>query len=340
MKALVYYGPEDLRLTEVADVAPAKNEVLVKIKACGICGSDVQGFLGVTGRRIPPMIMGHEFSGEIAGLGEGVKNFSAGDRVTVQPSDFCGECEYCKQGLTNMCTAKRFFGVLTVNGAFAQYLCVPEKLLYKLPDNISFEAGAMIEPFSVAYRAVEAAGEIAGKNILIVGAGTIGLLALKIAAVKKPAKIFVSDLNDFRLTVAKQNGADVVINPSRDNMERIIKTGTGEKGVDISIEAVGISQTVQQAMSMLRIGGKCVWIGNAAKMISINMQEVVTKELHIAGTYTYTHEQFGRALELLAKGIVNVGPIISRTISFEEAPEMFARLAKSPDDLLKVIVTD
>lgn len=340
MKALVYYGPEDLRVSDVADVSPADDEVKIKIKACGICGSDVQGYLGKTGRRIAPMIMGHEFAGEVAELGKNVTNFKKGDRVTVQPVDYCGKCEFCKQGLTNMCTNKRFFGVLDVNGAFAEYLCVPSKLLFKLKDNVDYKVGAVVEPFSVAYRGVMKAGNIEGKNVLIVGMGTIGLLALQIAKSQHPAKIFVSDLNDFRLSVAKKVGADFAVNPSKEDFSKIIMENTNNSGVDVSYEAVGVSPTVQQSMSALKIGGTAVWIGNAAKMININMQEVVTRELHISGTYIYTQELFGNALDLLSKGDIDVDPIISKVVNFDEAPAMFDKLAKNPENLLKVIVAN
>jgi 2-desacetyl-2-hydroxyethyl bacteriochlorophyllide A dehydrogenase len=338
MKALVYFGPEDIRYTEVNDLKPENNEVLIRVKATGICGSDVHGYLGITGRRIPPMIMGHEFSGDIVEIGKNVKEFSVGEKVTVQPVNFCGECEFCKNGLTNMCINKRFFGVLDVNGSMAEYVCVPDKLVCRLPASLSYIQGAMVEPLAVAYSGVKQAPPIEGKNVLIIGAGTIGLLVLQVVKMKNPAKIFITDLSDHRLEVAKKLGADVIINPSKENVEETVKAQTKGNGADVALEAVGVSQTVQQAMSSLKVGGTCVWIGNSQKMININMQEIVTRELKIFGTYIYTHEEFKEAIHIISSGEVDVEQIISKRVLLAEGPEMFQKLAKDADKLIKVII--
>jgi 2-desacetyl-2-hydroxyethyl bacteriochlorophyllide A dehydrogenase len=338
MKALVYFGPKDIRITKIDDLKPEEDEVLIKVKATGICGSDVHGYLGLTGRRVPPMVMGHEFAGCISEIGRNVKGIKVGDRVTAQPVNFCGECEFCQKGLTNVCANKKFLGVMDVNGSMAEYVCVPAKLIYKLPDSMSYMQGAMIEPLAVAYRAVKQVQSLENKDVLIVGAGTIGLLVLQILKTKKARKIFISDLSDFRLDVAKKLGADVIINPSKSNAYDLISIETNGLGVDVAIEAVGISPTVLQAMSALKIGGICIWIGNSAKIINVNMQEVVTRELNISGTYIYTHKEFGEVLDLLAEGNIDVEAVISKVISLEEAPEMFNKLAKDAGQLIKVVI--
>ncbi|MBU4450574.1 MAG: alcohol dehydrogenase catalytic domain-containing protein, partial [Actinobacteria bacterium] len=167
MEALVYESPKNIKIKQVNDPIMHKGELLIKVKATGICGSDVHGYLGITGRRIPPMIMGHEFSGDISKTGEGVTEFSVGDRVTVQPLVFCGDCDYCKQGLTNLCISKKFYGAMDTNGSMAEYICVPQKLIYRLPDSVSYLEGAMIEPLAVAYRAVNQVPNIEEKNVFI-----------------------------------------------------------------------------------------------------------------------------------------------------------------------------
>jgi 2-desacetyl-2-hydroxyethyl bacteriochlorophyllide A dehydrogenase len=339
MKALVYYGPKDLRVAEVENVKPKKGEVLIKIKACGICGSDVHGYLGITGRRIAPMVMGHEFSGEVAELGEGLTlGYKVGDRVTVQPVDFCTECDNCKTGFTNVCTDKRFFGVLDVDGAFEEYLCVPEKLLYKLPDNISFSGGALIEALAVAYCGVKKAGNLEGKNVLVVGGGTIGQLVLSVVKTMNPKNIILSDLSDFRLETAKKLGATAVINPKDKNFVEEVKKALGGELIDVALEAVGIGPTVAQAMSVLKTQGTCVWVGNSAKTVELNMQDVVTKELKIFGTYIYTHEEFGETIDFLAKNDLDLSTLITKEISIEEAPEMFEELVTATEKYLKVVV--
>lgn len=340
MKAIVYGGPNILNYKEVPDVSPKALEVKVRVKACGICGSDVHGYLGLTGRRLEPMIMGHEFAGEVVELGEGVTDYQIGSKVAVYPVDFCGKCEMCKQGDVHLCLNKRAFGVLDVDGAFAEYICVPAKSCFKVEDHVSYAIGSLMEPLAVAYRGVGHAGDLTGKTVLLVGTGTIGLLALACIKMKNPAKILVSDLSDNRLEVAKAMGADVVINPAKENFKEVIASHTAGKGVDVAIEAVGAAPTVQQAMSSLAFGGKAIWIGNNKQMIEVNMQEIVTRELKVEGSFLYGYKEFGTVVELLNSGKLNVEPLISEEITLKQAPEYFEKLAKTPGNLIKVVVID
>jgi len=284
--------------------------------------------------------MGHEFSGEIFEVGEGVTALRAGDRVTAYPVYFCGECEFCKQDKTHICINKKSLGVLDCNGAMAEYVCVPEKLVFKLADNISFKIGSMIEPLAVAYRGVKAAGDITDKSILIVGAGTIGLLVLAVAKMYNPGRILISDLSDSRLCVAKEMGADIVINPAKDSISDVIKDETHGSGVDIAIEAVGATPTVQQAMAGLKIGGTAIWIGNSAQMVVINMQEIVTRELKVKGSFTYTFQEYKEVVDLLSSSRLDIEPVISLTAPLGKGVELFKRMAKDPGSLIKVILTD
>jgi L-iditol 2-dehydrogenase len=341
MKALVYYGSEDLRLEEIADLKPHPGEALIRVKACGICGSDVHGYLGITGRRIPPMVMGHEFSGQVVEVGEGVTNIQVGDRAAVYPVVFCGDCEPCRQGNEHLCLNKKALGVLECNGAMAEYVSVPAKLLFKLADHVTYDVGSMMEPLAVSCRGVSHAGDLAGKNVLVVGAGTIGLLATALVKMKNPARIFVSDVIDSRLVIAREMGATRGINPSRDNLTEIIRNETGASGVDVAFEAVGATPTVQQAMASLRDGGKAVWIGNSAKMININMHEIVTKELQVFGSFLYSLQEFGYVAGLLNEGKLKIEPLISlKAPMMERGVELFAKLAKDPGSLIKVILNN
>ena len=339
MKALVYYGSRDMRLLELENPVSSDDEVLLRVKACGICGSDVHGYMGITGRRIPPMIMGHEFTGIAQVTGKKTFRVKPGDRVVVQPVIFCGQCRFCAEGLTNMCTNKRFLGVMDTDGAMREYLCVPEKLVYILPDSLSFIQGAMVEPLAVALRAVKKLPPLSGRNLLIIGAGTRGLLVLQLARLQDPDKIIVSDLSSFRLAIAKTLGADVVINPSCDCIESIIMRETQGKGADAAIEAVGVSATVQQAMSCLTNGGTCVWIGNSAKIIQLDMQEAVTRELNVKGTYIYTAGEFKDAMDILSSGLVSTEPVITEITSIEEGVETFLKLSEGAEEMIKVVMT-
>ena len=338
MKALMYLGPERLEMARIPDPVAGEGEVLVQVEATGICGSDLHGYLGKTGRRIPPMVMGHEFSGVVAALGPGLSAYRVGDRVVVQPVISCGECEFCKQGLTNLCAAKKLFGVMDVNGSMAEFVAVPEHLLYPLPANVDFLSGALIEPLAVAYSATKKA-EVRGKTVLVVGSGTIGLMLLQTILAEGPRAVYVSDVNEFRLGVAKRLGAAGVINPAKGDFAAAVAEATLGRGFDVVFEAVGITPTVQQAMSALRIEGTCVWVGNSEKIISLNMQEVVTKVLRVFGTYTYSHAEFGEALGLVAAGKIDMKPIISRVEPLERGAEMFRIQTKEPGNLIKIILT-
>ena len=342
MKGLVYHGPNILRYEDVPDVSPAEGEVKIRSKAVGICGSDVHGYLGLTGRRTPPMIMGHEFAGVVEELGPGVTSLKVGDRVAPYPVYFCEHCGPCRDGKPHLCVNRRQYGVLSENGAFADFVCVPAKCCFKLADNVSFETGSLMEPLAVAYRAVGRAGRelITGRNVFMVGTGTIGLLALACVKLLEPAKIIVSDLSDSRLEIAKKMGADEVVNPSRENPAEAVKKLTGGAGADVSFEAVGASVTVQQAMSALRQSGTAVWIGNNKPMVEVNMQEIVTRELTVYGTFLYGFDEFKAVVELLNEGKIDATPILSKIAPMCEGPELFAKLAKDPGDWIKVVLTD
>lgn len=340
MKAVVYEGPNLLEYKDWAEAAPKPGEVKLRVRACGICGSDVHGYLGLTGRRREPMVMGHEFAGEVVELGEGVTDQAIGDRAAVYPVDFCGQCEMCKRGDFHLCLHKRAFGVLDVDGAFAQYICVPAKCCFPLDNNVSYAVGSLMEPLAVAWRGVEHGGDLSGKTVLIVGAGTIGLLALGCVKMKHGATILVSDLSDYRLSVAREMGADILINPGKEDVRKAVADYTRGKGVDVAIEAVGAAPSVQQAMSSLCFGGTAVWIGNNKPVIEINMQEIVTRELKVHGSFLYGYEEFKTVAGLVNQGRLDLAPLISKTISLKEAPEYFYTLAHDPGNLIKVVVAD
>ena len=330
MKALRYLGPNELEIQEIMRPEPGVGEVLLRVGACGICGSDVHGYLGLTGRRTPPMTMGHEFSGTVEAVGEGVTRWKPGDRVAPYPVEFCGNCEFCAEGKTNLCAEKRQYGVLTVDGAFAEYICVREDLCFAIADGVTFAEASMMEPLAVARHAVRTAGELKGKRVLIVGAGTIGLLALLCCRIAEPKEILVSDLSEERRALALRLGADAVVDP--------VSEADKLKDVDVAFEAVGAGASVRSAMTALRIGGTAVWIGNNKPMIELNMQQIVTRELKILGSFLYDMEDFRTVVDLINKGTLSVSGLISREIPLQAAPDAFRQLAEDPGGLIKVVV--
>jgi len=339
MKALMYQGPKILEIVELPKPTPKKGELLLRVRACGICGSDVHGYLGLTGRRVAPMVMGHEFSAEVAGLGEGTAlGFQTGDRVAVQPCISCWECGKCREGKNNVCGTRRFIGAMDCNGAMQEYICVPEKLAYRLPGDMSYGIGALIEALAVSYSGVKKAGNLTGKNVVLVGGGTIGLLALAVVMTKNPKRVVLSDLSSFRLEYAKKMGAYATLNPKDKNFGEEIRSAFDGELADVSIEAVGISSSAGQALEALKPQGACVWIGNSAKKIEVDMQRVVTKELKIFGSYIYTHEEFGETIDFIHDNKLDLSALITKEISLEEAPQMFEDLTVQTEKYLKCIV--
>ena len=330
MKALRYLGPSVLQLQDVEKPVPKVGEVLLRVKACGICGSDVHGYLGLTGRRTPPMTMGHEFAAQVEALGPGVTTLQVGDRVAPYPVDFCGQCDTCTSGNAHLCPQKRQFGVLTVDGAFAEYICVPAHLCFPIADGVSYQEASLMEPLAVACHAVNRMPDLAGKKVLIVGMGTIGLLVLQCCLLKKPEKIFVTDLSDSRLALAKAMGADVCCN-----------TDKGEKlpeQVDVAFEAVGAEGAVRSVMDALKFGGTAVWIGNNKPVIQVHMQQIVTRELQVKGSFLYSLEDFKTVVGLINEGKVCLKDLISAQTDLEGAAAYFKTLAENPGDLVKVVV--
>lgn len=323
---------------EIPEPVPGPGEVKIRVKYCGICGSDIHGFTGASGRKIPPMIMGHEFSGTVVSIGTGVSRIRPGMRVCVLPYSACGECGLCKAGYPNICPNRRNLGVLDVNGAFTQFICVEEALCYILPDSVSFQDGAMLEPLAVAHHAVAAARPLEGKSVLLVGAGTIGQLILKLLALEHPAAVIVSDVSAENRERALKNGATAVMNPAEDRWAAVLESAGLPEGVDVSMEAVGITPSAQQSVEGVKNRGRVVWVGNADRMVTIPMQSIVTRELQLRGSYAFTGEDFSACLELLAGGKISLADMVTATIGFSEVTPMMTAMAKKETQQVKVLV--
>jgi len=343
MKALIYKGPEKIKLEDIPKPEAKKDELLIKIKRVGICGSDFQGYLGNTGRRNPPMIMGHELSGMVQLKGNSIK-FKKGDKVVIQPKLYCGKCVYCKSGLTNMCPNSGFLGALNKNGGMAEYLAISEKNVFKVNEEISYTEACMVEPLSVAYRAVSMIKNKDLQNaefLLLVGAGTIGLLLLQVLKMKNAKNVIVSDLSNFRLENAKKLGADFTINPQRVDFLAKVKEITKGKFINYSFEAVGHSNSTSQSLEALKKCGTAVWVGNAQKIIEVNMQRIVTTEINIKGSYLYSENDFLDSLRLIEKKEINSKPIISLEEKLENSERVFEQLKNNKDGkIIKVVLTN
>ena len=335
MKALVYTAPETLEIREVPKPVPIAGELLLQIMACGICGSDVHGYLGKNGRRTAPMVMGHEFTARVAGLGDGCQSFSAGDAVSVFPCLACFDCEHCEAGRENLCQGKKVLGVFANNGAMQEFITMHERLCFKLPEGVDYLRGALAESFAVGYAAANKAGDLSGKKVLIIGTGTIGLLTMLAVKAKGTEKIVMSDMSEARLKAAKRMGADDVINPNTEDFDKQVARAFGGKA-DVVIEAVGTSIAANQAVSSTVSGGKCIWVGNNHQMIEVNMQEIVTREISVLGSYIYSYQEFCEALEML--GGLDLDDLLNNVVPLGEASGIFAELATDNEKYLKCII--
>ena len=343
MKALLLSEYNKLDIThEMPRPVPGPGEVLVRIAACGICGSDVHGYDGSSGRRIPPLVMGHEAAGTVAGTGDGVRQFNAGDRVTFDSTVYCGECEYCQVGDVNLCDNRQVVGVscgdYRRHGAFAEYVVVPERIVYRLPDELGFTEAAMLEAISVALHAVRVAELKGGETAFVIGAGMIGLLTLQAAHALGCSRVFVADLDATRLRLAREMGADETIDVSGAAMLAEVLRLSGGKGVDVVFEAVGREQTVTAAIDSVRKGGTVVLIGNITPEVKLPLQKVVSRQIRLQGTAASSGE-YPQAIELMRTGAIRVKPLITAVVPLEEGPQWFERLHSGEPNLMKVVLT-
>ncbi len=341
MKALVLKEYKRLSFEDVPAPKPAELEVLVSVKACGICGSDVHGMDGSTGRRRPPIIMGHEAAGSIASVGSQVTDWSPGDRVTFDSTIYCGECEFCRSGQINLCLRRRVLGVsceeYRQDGAFAEFVKIPERILYRLPDTLPFEHAALIEPYAIASHAVRRAKIERIRSAVVLGAGMIGLAIIQMLKQAGCQQIIAVDVAPDRLAVALKCGATNTIDSSQENALETIMACTNAEGVMAAFEAVGVSATVELALRSVQRGGVVVLVGNIAPTVDFPLQNAVTRELTVLGSCA-SRGEYPACIDLLARGAVNPAPLISALAPLSEGAEWFARLYNKEPALMKVIL--
>jgi L-iditol 2-dehydrogenase len=342
MKALLLTEYSKLEMADLPIPQPAPDEVLIRVEACGICGSDVHGYDGSSGRRIPPLVMGHEAAGSIESVGSAVSDFKKGDRVTFDSTIYCGQCEYCREGLINLCGHREILGVSTPEfrraGAFADFVVVPARVLYALPTTVSFEEAAMVEPLSVAVHAVAVSDIAKGSTAMVVGAGMIGLLVLQSLKEAGCSQTIVSDIDDTRLKLARDLGATATINAKTADTVAEIKRLTNGAGVDCALEAVGSTPTIKAAIESVKRGGTVTLIGNIAPTVEIPLQVVVSRQIRLQGSAASAGE-YPQAIDLIARGAVTVKPLITAVASLEEGAHWFSRLHSREANLMKVVLT-
>jgi L-iditol 2-dehydrogenase len=341
MRALVLENVRNLQMRDVPEPELRAQDVLIKVKACGICGSDVHGFDGSTGRRIPPLIMGHEAAGVVAKTGIDVHSVHVGDRVTFDSTVSCGKCRFCSVGDVNLCDNRQVLGVscddYRRDGAFAEYVSVPQHIVYMLPDSFAFEKAALIEAVSIAVHAAKITGIQPGSSAVVIGAGMIGLLAIQSFRVFGCRQVIAVDLEESKLELARQMGADKTFLATDPELLEKLKAATEGQGPDIAVEVVGAQKSVLTAINGVRQGGTVTLIGNLAPTVEIPLQTVVTRQLRLLGSCASAGE-YRECIELMEAGAINVDPLISALAPLSEGAEWFNRLYARQPGLMKVIL--
>lgn len=341
MKALILKEYNNLVYEDFPKPTYMINEVLIQVKACGICGSDVQGLDGSTGRRIPPIIMGHEASGVIAEVGEAVKGWKEGERVTFDSTIYPLNDWYTLKGYYNLSDNRRVLGVscrdYRLHGALAEYVSVPQQNLYRIPEKVTFNQAAMVEPAAVALHAIELTPIKMNDTALVVGAGIIGLFVIQFLRITGCGIIVAADINRNKLEMAKKLGADVTLHPQDDNIRDLLLGLTEGRGADVAFEVVGISSTIKTAVESLRKGGTLTLVGNVSPTVELPLQAVVTRQIRLQGSCAICGE-YPEVLVMIEKGLLNVDELLSATAPLAEGASWFKRLYNKEPGLMKVIL--
>jgi len=329
MNALLLTEYMKLELAPMPEPEAGPDDVLIRVRACGICGSDVHGLDGSTGRRIPPLVMGHEAAGEVTATGANVRDLGPGDRVTFDSTVYCGHCSYCARGEVNLCDNREVIGVspgpYRRHGAFAEYVAVPRRVVYRLPDALSYEHAAMIEAVSVAMHAVNLTPIRLGDTAVVIGSGMIGVLTMQALRAAGCARVIAIDPNQERLALARQLGATECL------------TAPAPLDANLAIECVGNQDAVRAAISAVRKGGAVTLVGNVAPFVDLPLQQVVTRQLRLQGSCASCGE-YPAAIDLMAQGIIQVDPLISAVAPLAEGAEWFGKLYRREPNLMKVIL--
>jgi L-iditol 2-dehydrogenase len=336
MRALVFRGAGEMPVEERPDPLAGPGQVVIAVRASGICGSDVHGFKGATGRRRIGVVMGHEAAGEIVELGPDVDGARIGDRVVLRSILPCGRCDRCRHGQPNICLDRQGMG-MHFDGAYAERIAVPETLAVPIPDGLTFETAALAEPLAVAMHAVAITPLERDDTVVIVGAGAIGLLTLLAIRERHVRTVIVTDRDRHRLDLAATLDADLTIDVDSADPVEAVAAATGGRGADVVFEAVGIAPTVAQSIATARPGGQVTWIGNSAPEVPLSMQQLVTRELTIRGAYGFVDE-FDGAIDALATGRIDAGRLIEHIAPLEDGPDLFRRLAAGTMPAAKVVL--
>lgn len=337
MKQVTLVSEKTFEVKDVPVPSYAPNQAMLKVKAVGICGSDIHAYYGKHPFMSFPITLGHEATGEVIAVGSEVTNLKVGDRVLMRPQKVCGKCRMCREGRYNICKTLEVLGC-QCTGASSDYYPVNADQLYKLPDNIDYDVGTVIEPLSVGVRAVSRPGSVKGKNVLVIGAGTIGNVVMQSAKALGANKVVISDVSDYKLAMARECGADVAVNVRNENLEEVLDREFGIDGLDVVYECSANSAALNQMMRYGRKGMAFVIVAVYGYKPEIEMGLVQDREYEIYGTLMYLHEDYETAIRLVAEGKVNLKALISKEFPLEQAAQAYQYIEDNRDAVQKVIL--
>ncbi len=336
MKTLLYSAYNRLEIAEAPDPQPGEGELLLRVSACGICGSELEAFRNRSPRRVPPLFLGHEFCGEVVDTGRGVSNFKTGQRVVSHALIGCGECVRCRRGEVNLCANRHVFGMQRL-GAFAELVTAPEKSVVAWPDHLPAEAASLTEVLSNGVHVVGLSKRLNPRKVLILGAGPIGLMTLQAFQAMTDAEIMVTEILPERLKTATKLGAKLAINPHQDDLQSAVLDWTDGEGADVVVDAVGLSDTKLQSLPATRPGGATVWIGTHENTITMDSYDITLSERCVQGSYGATMEELQFSVDLLASGKVD-GTSWIKAFPLSDGVAAFERMLAAEGDDIKAVL--
>lgn len=337
MKQAILTGPKTIEFSETEKPMVRDHEILMKVKNIGICGSDIHAYYGEHPFMSFPIRLGHEMAGEVVAVGSGVQNIKAGELVTVMPQEFCHECEPCKNGRYNICNSLAVIGCQTP-GAACEYFSVDAALVKKIPEGMSLEIAATVEPAAVGVHAVRMCGGVKGLNVVVMGAGTIGNVTAQAAMAEGAKSVLITDLSDYRLKLAKECGIPHTANTGIVSMKEAAAQAFGDEGADIFFECVGVGETVNQAIECSKKGNDIVIVGVFGSTPKINLAWVQDREYRIVGSLMYVEKDFQDTIDYMAAGKIKMKPLISKVLKFEDYDKAFEYIEQNKDTSLKILI--
>jgi L-iditol 2-dehydrogenase len=333
----VMTSPGAIEFREVPVPEPAAGELLLRMKRIGVCGSDIHVYHGKHALTPYPVVQGHEVSGVVEKAGPGVRGFRPGERVTLQPQVFCGKCYPCTHGAYHICDELKVMGFQTT-GAASEFFAVPAAKVLRLHPAISLDQGAMVEPVAVAVHALGRSAGVAGKKVLVLGAGPIGNLVAQAALGSGAVGVLITDVSDFRLDIARQCGIPAGVNPGKADLSAEVRRHFGEDKADLILECVGSQATIAQAVGVARKGTDIIVVGVFGEKPTIDLGTVQDRELRLVGTLMYREPDWRRAIELIARGKVKLDPLITDHFPFAEYKKAYERIEAHRDRTVKVMI--